>query len=274
MRNLLRFIVKHHFLILFLLIEIFSLFLLFSANPYQKVKFYNASHRLSGRISARVENFRDYFSLHYENRQLAEENSRLYNRLKSSYAIPLLDTMLISDSVTKRKFLFLNARVINNTVNKQFNFITLDKGYRGGVGPDMAVFSTEGIVGIVKSVSADYSSVLSLLNRDFTVSAKIKKNGYFGPLSWNGNSTQHAMLVDIPHHVDVAKGDTIVTSGFGGVFPEGLMIGVINSFRLKGGNYYEIRVELSTDFRRLDYVQVIRNLPKPEIDSLENAASQ
>jgi rod shape-determining protein MreC len=229
---------------------------------------------LSGRISAKVENIRDYFSLHYENRQLAEENSRLYNRLKSSYAIPLLDTLLTSDSVTRRKYLFLNARVINNTVNKQYNFITIDKGYRGGVGTDMAVFSAEGIVGIVKSVSADYSSVLSLLNRDFTVSAKIKKNGYFGPLSWNGNSTQHAMLVDIPHHVDVAEGDTIVTSGFGGVFPEGLMIGVIHSFRLKGGNYYEIRVELSTDFRRLDYVQVIRNLPKPEIDSLENASSQ
>jgi rod shape-determining protein MreC len=274
MRNLLRFIIKHHFLILFLLIEVFSLYLLFSANPYQRVKFYNASHRLSGRISARVENIRDYFSLHYENRQLAEENSRLYNRLKSSYAIPLLDTTFTSDSVSRRKFLYLNARVINNTVNKQFNFITLDKGYRGGVGPDMAVISSEGIVGIVKSVSAEYSSVLSLLNRDFTVSAKIKKNGYFGPLSWNGNATQNATLIDIPHHVDVAKGDTIVTSGFGGVFPEGLMIGVIRSFRLKGGNYFEIRVELSTDFRKLDYVQVIRNFAKSEIDSLENSASQ
>ena len=274
MSHLLRFIVKHHFLILFLLIEIFSLFLLFSANPYQKVKFYNASHRLSGKISARVENIRDYFSLHYENRQLAEENSRLYNRLKSSYAIPLLDTTFTSDSVARRKFFYLNSRVINNTVNKQYNFITLDKGYRGGVSPDMAVISAEGIVGIVKSVSEDYSSVLSLLNRDFTVSAKIKKNGYFGPLSWNGNSTQHATLIDIPHHVDLAKGDTIVTSGFGGVFPEGLMIGVISSFRLKGGNYYEIRVELSTDFRRLDYVQVIRNIARPEIDSLENASNQ
>jgi rod shape-determining protein MreC len=274
MRNLFRFIIKHHFLILFLLIETFSLFLLFSANPYQKVQFYNASHKFSGRISARVENIRDYFSLHYENRQLAEENSNLYNRLRSSFAITLSDSVSSLDSAAQRKYLFLNARVINNTINKQYNYITLDKGQRGGVRPEMAVISNNGIIGIVKSVSEDYASVLSLLNRDFTISAKIKKNGYFGPLSWNGNSIENATLIDIPHHVKISNGDTIVSSGFGGIFPEGLLIGIIDNFRLKGGNYYEIRVKLSNDFRKLNYVQVIGNLAKNEIDSLENAALQ
>jgi rod shape-determining protein MreC len=142
-----------------------------------------------------------------------------------------------------------------------------------GIGPDMAVISTDGIVGIVKSVSDNYASVLSLLNRDFTVSAKIKKNGYFGPLSWNGNTAEFATLVDIPHHVKISEGDTIITSGFGGVFPEGLMIGIIDHFRLKGGDYYEIRVRLSNDYRRLNYVQVVQNYAKNEIDSLENQAS-
>ena len=138
----------------------------------------------------------------------------------------------------------------------------------------MAVISSEGIVGIVKSVSANYASVLSVLNRDFTVSAKIKKNGYFGPLSWNGNSAGNATLTDIPHHVKITRGDTIVTSGFGGIFPEGYMIGIIDDFRLKGGNYYEITVRLSTDFRKLNYVQVIRNYAKTEIDSIENAVNR
>jgi rod shape-determining protein MreC len=271
MRNLLRFINQHHFLILFLLIESFSLFLLFSANPYQKVVFYNASHRLSGRISARMENIKDYFSIYYENRKLAEENSSLYNRLKSSYSLAISDS---ANSITHRKFLYLNTRVINNTVNKQYNYITLDKGSKGGIKPDMAVISSNGIVGIVKSVSENYASVLSVLNRDFTVSAKIRKNGYFGPLSWNGNSAENAMLVDIPHHVKINKGDTIVTSGFGGVFPEGFMIGLIDDFRLKGGNYYEINVKLSNDFRKLNYVQVIQNFARNEIDSLENVANQ
>jgi rod shape-determining protein MreC len=270
MRNLLRFIIQHHFLILFLLLESFSLFLLFGANPYQKVLFYSTSHKLSGRISTRTENIKDYFSLHNENHKLAEENARLYNRLKSSYSLATADSMYVGDSLIPRKFLYLTARVINNTVNKQYNYITLDKGSNGGIGPDMAVINSEGIVGIVKSVSANYSSVLSLLNRNFNVSAKIKKNGYFGPLNWNGNSAGSATLVDIPHHVRINKGDTIVTSGFGGIFPEGYLIGIIGDFRLKGGNYYEINVKLSTDFRKLNYVQVIRNYAKAEIDSVEN----
>jgi rod shape-determining protein MreC len=135
----------------------------------------------------------------------------------------------------------------------------------------MAVINSDGIVGVVKSVSESYSSVLSVLNRDFTVSAKIRKNGYFGPLTWSGSSSYYATLVDIPHHVKISEGDTIVTSGFGGVFPEGFLIGTISDFKLKGGNYYEIKVRLSNDFRKLNYVQVIRNYAKNEIDSLENA---
>jgi rod shape-determining protein MreC len=272
MRNLLRFIVQYHFLILFLLIETFSLFLLFSANPYQRVRFYNYSHAISGRMSTRIENIKDYLSLRNENRKLAEENARLYNRLGSSFTRATPDSVYIGDSLHIRTYLYLTARVVNNTVNKQFNYITLDKGRLNGIQPEMAVIGSEGIVGIVKSVSDNYASVLSAVNRDFTVSAKIKKNGYFGPLKWNGNNPEFATLVDIPHHVKIEAGDTVITSGFGGVFPEGYHIGIISDFRLKGGNYYEIKVKFSTDFRKLNYVQVIRNFAKSEMDSLENAS--
>jgi rod shape-determining protein MreC len=244
--------------------------LLFSSNPYQKVAFYNFSHKISGRTALKMSNVRDYLNLHKENRKLAEENSMLYNSLKSSYSV----SGFASDSVANRKYWYLPARVINNSVNKQFNYITLDRGSEAGIEPDMAVINTDGIVGIVKSVSENYSSVLSVLNRDFTVSAKIKKNGYFGPLTWSGSSSYNATLVDIPHHVKISEGDTIITSGFGGVFPEGYLIGTIDNFKLKGGNYYEIRVKLSNDYRKLDFVQVIRNYAKDEIDSLENVVSQ
>jgi rod shape-determining protein MreC len=274
MRNLLRFIFQHHFLILFILLESFSLYLLFSGNPYQKVRFYSFSHRLSGRLSTRIENVKDYFSLHDENRDLTEENSRLYNQLKSSYSLTRSDSTFLGDSTNRRKYLYFTAKVINNTVSKQYNFLTIDKGSSGGIVSDMAVISSYGIVGIVKSVSDNYASVMSVLNRDFIISAKIKNNGYFGPLSWNGNTSTNATLVDIPHHVKVSKGDTIVTSGYGGVFPEGYLIGTIESFRLKGGNYYEINVKLSNDFRKLNYVQVIKNLAKQEIDSIENSSYQ
>jgi rod shape-determining protein MreC len=274
MRNLVRFIIQHHFLILFLLIESFSLFLLFSANPYQKVRFYSASHKVSGRFSLKIENIRDYLSLHSENRKLAEENASLYNQLSASYYSIQPGTLFPGDSTNAGKYSFLTAKVINNTVNKQYNYITIDRGSRSGIQPEMAVISSEGVVGIIKGVSENYSSVLSLLNRDFTISAKIKKNGYFGPLSWNGNNTEYATLVDIPHHVVFEKGDTVVTSGFGGVFPEGFLIGIIEDSRLKGGNYFEIRIKLSSDFRKLSYLHVIKNDGKPEIDSLENTVVQ
>jgi rod shape-determining protein MreC len=274
MRSLIRVIIQYHFLILFLLVESLSLFIFFRSNPYQRVQFYKASHSLSGRISARVENFKDYFSLYAENQRLSEENTRLYNRLNSSFSHGSGSFLVSPDTNVSRKYLFLTARVINNKVNKQHNYITLDRGSKQGIEPDMAVISNRGIVGIVKSTSSDYAAVISLLNRDFVVSAKIKRNGYFGPLSWNGNSAEKATLVDIPHHVKVLKGDTIVTSGYGSIFPEGYMIGTIDHFRLKGGNYYEITVRLSNDFRNMSFVQVIKNLEKLEIDSLENSVSQ
>jgi rod shape-determining protein MreC len=274
MRNLLRFIIQYHFPILFLLIESFSLFLLINSNSYQRVRFYAISHGYISRISQRIENYKDYLSLRDENRKLAEENTQLYNKLKSSYRLGALDTVAVRDSVNAKKYLYINARVINNTVNKQFNYITLDKGLKNGIRPEMAVISSEGIVGTVKSVSDNYAAVLSLLNRNFIVSGKIKKNNYFGPVSWNGNLTGHVTMVDIPHHVKISKGDTIITSGYGGIFPEGYLIGVIDNYHLKGGNYYEISVRLSSDFRKLNSVQVIKNFTKPEIDSLENFVNQ
>jgi rod shape-determining protein MreC len=274
MRNLLRFIIQYHFLILFILIESFSLFLLFSANRYQKIVFYSASHKAFNRISSKISNIEDYFSLHQENQKLAEENARLHNKLKSSFRLNNPDITFVGDSLHSRKYLYLTARVINNSINKQFNYITLDRGSNDGIEPDMAVISNGSIIGIVKSVSDHHAAVISVLNRDFIVSGKIKKNGYFGPVSWNGNNISYVTMVDIPHHVNIIPGDTIVTSGFGGVFPEGYLIGLIDDFKLKGGNYYEIRVKLTSDFRRLNFVEVIKNYAKSEIDSLETIVKQ
>lgn len=274
MRNLFRFILRHHFLILFLCIESFSLYLLLQTNTYQKVRFYEASHQIYGRISYRMEDLKDYFSLYHENRTLVEENTRLYNRLKTSYGMAVDVNEVNIDSNQQRKFLYINAQVINNSVNKQFNYITINKGTNAGIGIDMAVINSDGVIGIVKSTSKNYAAVLSLLNRDFMISGKIKKYGYFGPMSWDGSSTDYLTMVDIPHHVRISKGDTIITSGFGGVFPEGCMIGTIENFRLKGGNYYEINVKISNDFRKLNEVQVISNLAKGEIDSIENDATK
>ena len=133
----------------------------------------------------------------------------------------------------------------------------------------MAVVSPNGIVGVVNGVSKRFSTVMSLLNTDLHISAKIKKNNYFGSLSWDGKNYREAILYEIPHHVPVSKGDTIITSGFSTIYPEGVLIGTIKDFEVKGGNFYEITVRLSTDFKNLTYVNLVSNLRKEEQIELE-----
>lgn len=271
MRKLLRFIIQYHFIILFLLIESLSLLLLFRTNSYQKFAFYKFSHSITSRLSSRISNLGDYFSLHQENRKLIEENTKLYNQLAGLHPEASSYAYSQSDSGLSDTYRYISARVVDNTVNNQYNYITINKGSRYQIEPDMAVICNEGIVGYTKAVSKNFTVILPALNLDFIISGKIKKNGYYGPVSWNGVNTNHLTLVDIPHHVSVSQGDTIITSGFGGTFPEGYLIGTIESFRLKGGNYYEINLRMSTDFRKIDNVQVIKYIDRQELDSLQNS---
>ena len=272
MRNLLRFIVRHNFIIIFILLEIFAFVLLFHSSKYHRARYVNFTYSLVGGFSKTFDNIRDYLSLREENRKLIEENNRLYNLLRSSYLTSAINTAPLNDTIYQRQYLYIDAKVINNSTNKQYNYITLNKGSNHGIEPEMAVVSDNGIIGIVKNVTDNYSSVLSLLNRKFKVNGKIKRNEYFGPLSWTGKGHRKALLTDIPHHVDIMIGDTIVTSGYSAIFPEGYMIGLASDFRLKGGNYYEITVSLAVDFKKLSNVQVVKNIFREEQIQLEKTS--
>jgi rod shape-determining protein MreC len=272
MRNLLRFILRHNFIIIFILLEILAFILLIRTNKFHRAKYVNFTYSIVGGISKTFVNIKEYISLKEENRKLIEENNRLYNLLESSYRIATFDNATLNETMYERKYLYIDARVINNSTNKQYNYITLNKGRDHGIEPDMAVVSDKGIVGIVKDVTNDYASVLSLLNRKFKVNGKIKRNEYFGPLSWTGKGHRKAILTDIPHHVDILIGDTIVTSGYSAIFPEGYMIGLVSDFKLKGGNYYEIKVDLAVDFKKLSNVQVVKNMFREEQIELEKTA--
>jgi len=272
MRNLLRFIIRHHFIILFILFETIAFFLLFQFNTFHNSKIVTLTNSVKGGFSRGFINIKEYVSLREENRKLIEENNKLYNLLKSSYRITSFESFNVNDSVYKRKYIYIDAKVINNSTNKQYNYITLNKGRSHGIEQDMAVLSNDGIVGIVKDVSDNYSSVISLLNRNFKVNAKIKRTGYFGPLLWTGKGHLKAILTDIPHHVKILVGDTVVTSGYSAIFPEGYMIGITSDYKLKGGNYYEITVDLAADFKNLSSVQVVKNLYKEEQIELEKSA--
>lgn len=271
MRNLLDFLLRIHFLILFVLIEVFSLILLVNNNNFQQASLVNFSRQISGRYYARTANLKQYFSLAEQNRKLAEENTRLMSILESKHKIESPSVEIISDTIHNQQYTYVPAQIINNSVNNRHNYLTLNRGYSHGIKPEMAVISQDGVVGIIKGVSKNYSTVISMLNLDYKISAKIKKNQYYGSLSWDGLNYRYVILNEIPLHADIQLGDTIVTSGFSSIYPEGLMIGTIRDFEEKSGSFYKISVLLSVDFKRLYHVYVVENLLREErIDLEEN----
>jgi len=160
---------------------------------------------------------------------------------------------------------YVSAKVVSSTVNKKQNYITINKGKKHGIEPEMGVIGPNGIVGIVVSTSNKYSTVLPIINPNSRVSVKLEKNDYFGSLSWESQNANQAFLSEIPGYVSVQKGDVIVTSGFSAIFPDGVPVGTINSFiKNQSTDFYEIVVDLYTDFYNLSYVYVITNSNKSE----------
>ena len=272
MRSLFNFLLRIHFLLLFILIEVFSFSLLVKRNSFHKARFVNLSKQIAGKIYTKSNNLKQYFSLVEENQRLAEENNRLLNIIESTYKSDEIFFRSVNDTILNQRYQYTPARIINNSINKKQNFLTLNKGSQQGLKPEMAVVADGSIVGVVKGVSKNYATVISLLNLDLRISSKIKKNGFFGSLYWDGKDYQTAILNEIPLHADIQVGDTIVTSGFSSIFPEGVLIGYIREFEEKSGSFYEIKVQLSTDFKRLDNVNVIGNLLQTERIELENQA--
>jgi rod shape-determining protein MreC len=167
------------------------------------------------------------------------------------------------------------AKVVNNSTNRRSNYLTLDRGSLQGVKPEMGVISPDGIVGIVKDVSEHYCSVISFLHKDSRISARVKKNGFIGSMVWEGYDARTGSLKDIAKHVKLAVGDTIVTSSFSAIFPEGVMIGKIGKLNSNTGvNFQEIDVRLSTPFSSLSHVYIVDNVMKEEQQQLEQEQKQ
>lgn len=198
------------------------------------------------------------------------ENAKLRSQLLTSYYQNNLTVNHINDTIYKQQYEYIPAGVVNNSVTKRNNYITLNRGSNHGITPQMGVISESGIVGIVMSVSPNYSTVLSLLNNNCKISAKVKKNGAFGSLVWDGDDPSIARLLDVNKHVPVATNDLVITSNYSTIFPEGIPIGKIYAHSLDAGdNFHTIKVELFTDFSTVSTVYVIRNLFKEEQQQLE-----
>ncbi|MDQ3395973.1 MAG: rod shape-determining protein MreC [Bacteroidota bacterium] len=269
MQKLFQFFYQFRAFFFFVILEVASGYLIIKNNRFQNAAFFNSSNEIAGNVLGSTNEVKSYFSLKDINESLVAENALLRSRLANTLEV---DTLGISfnDPSLKDQYHFLAAKVINNSTDRYNNYITIDKGSLQGVAPGMGIISPEGIVGKVKTVSLHYATVTSLLHSDGFVSSVIKKSGVFGSIKWEGKDARSASLKFVPRHIKVLEGDTITSSGFNSIYPGGIMIGLISEIDIKGNEaFYDIKVDLSTDFSKLGYVYVVQNTLKAERDSLE-----
>lgn len=272
MRNILVFIIRYHFLLLFVLLEFFSITLLVNSTYYQSSVILKAGSRITGRFYTGISNATDYLKLRTTNEHLAHENAMLRQMKGVSFLRNDTATFWVKDTLYQQQYKYIVAKVVLNTVGKRNNYIMLDKGSSSGIQKDMAVITSNGIVGTVVNVSENFSWVMSMLNKQTRISGRIKKNNQMGTVVWNGVDHLYGTLTDIPAHVKIAKGDTIVSSGFSYIFPADIMIGTISDYRVEqGDHFYTIPFKFSVDFNALQYVYVVRNLMKDQQQSLEES---
>lgn len=272
MRNLIFFIYKYYVFFLFFVLEVAAFIVIYRFNNYQKASFVNYTTGVTSSFYTAVSNTNEYFNLRSVNDSLQIENARLHAQLITSYYKNSFNATLVNDTVYKQQYEYIPAQVVSNSVTKRNNYITLNRGRLHGIEPEMGVISDNGIVGIVMNVSDHYCTVLSLLNNNCKISAKVEKNGAFGSLVWEGDDPKFAALKDVNKHVPLMVNDKIITSNFSTIFPEGIPIGKIYAHSLDAGdNFHRIKIELNTDFSTVSTVYVIRNLLKQEQQQLEEA---
>lgn len=276
MDNLINFIIKHGAWILFILLQALCIIMIYNDNPYQRSTLLSSGNQITGSIYKTANTVTGYFYLRSENKEILRKNVELEKevyRLRQALNKQELSSVVYDSTVTN-SFHQIFAEVIDNSVSKSHNYILLDKGSKDGIEKEMGVINQNGIVGIVSMVSENYSIAISLLNSKLHISCKIKGDGTIGSLTWQGGDPSFALLEELPRHTKFSPGDTIITSGFSAIFPEGIMVGTIDRSSTNKRDLNTVIVKLSTDFYRLKNVCVIGNERINEIRLLEKEAQK
>ncbi len=262
MRNLLAFLSRYRFFFLFLILEAISIIRVYQNDHYQHTRIFKSTNLFTGTIVQTYDNITSYLSLKKANEELAKENALLRNQLtKDTSYIRDLQGFPVPDS----NISYISAKVISNSVNKRNNYFMVNKGTDDGVQKDMGVINYDGVVGIITNVSKHFSSGMSILHKSSRISARIRKNNHMVSISWPGINYRTGLIEDIPKHVDVEKGDTIVTSGNSDIFPEGIMLGVVGKIYEEDNQLFKTAtIRFSVDYNNIYWVYIIDNHSKQE----------
>jgi rod shape-determining protein MreC len=277
MRNIILFIRRFFILFIFVVLQILSIAILVKYNRTYEAAFANNANEVIGSIDKQYNKVHEYFTLKKTNEQLAQQNEELLNLLKSEYGGADTASFYKTDSLLRdtlgrvQRFHFLKARVVNNSVGEENNFITISRGAKQGVKKDMGVMGPNGVVGRVMLVSDNYSIVMSLLNRNSKISARLKNDtSSNSSVDWDGKDPYFITLHNVSKSAKVKRGDTAVTSNFSTTFPQGLIVGTVYDIATDpSSNFYVVRLKTTTNFYNLQYVYLIENTQWAEQHSIE-----
>lgn len=269
MRKLLQVIAKYYIVLLFVVLELIGFLMLVRFNTFHQIAYLSWANEITGGVYTRVANISQHLSLVDKNQQLQAENAQLRQQLAQSYLQVENRFNPYVDTIYHQNYQYRSAQVIDNSLSGTHNYLMINQGKLGGITQQMGVINAQGIVGIVTDVSKHYGVVMSVLNTDFTLGVRLKGQAYFGILSWDAQRPTHVKLDNIQRFVQVNVGDTIETLGASGIFPEGIMVGVVSDIvPEEESNNWDITVKLSANIQQSKYVYVLENVFKPEIDSL------
>lgn len=274
MQQIIYFIRKFRYFLLFLLLETIAIIFTIQHHSYHTSKFVNSANEISGGLYSKINSINEFFHLKKENKLLIEENIRLKNYLeRKEINFDIKSTLIIDSSQYFQKYEFTEAKVINNNFSKRNNTLTINKGENHGLTSDLGVINSNGIIGVIENISSNFATVLSILNNNSSINVRLKNNNHFGTLIWNGRTHTTTQLIDIPRQAVIKVGDTIITGGKSAIFPEGINVGTIKDFIFENNQYKEINVLLFNDMSSIGYVQIIKNLQKAEQKKLEQNTS-
>lgn len=272
MRQIIYFIEKFRYFLLFIVLEIFAFIVIIQDYSYHQSKFVNSANFITGGFYNKVNSVNEFFHLKIDNQLLSEENARLKNLLEKRENVYAIDSFTVIDtSKYFQKYEYSVAKIINNNFSKRNNFLTINRGAKNGLAPDLGVINSKGIIGVIKNVSSNYATVLSILNNNSKINVRLKNSNHFGTLIWNGKDYSITQIIDIPRQAVFKAGDTIITGGKSAIFPEGILVGVVKDFKYEKNKYQQINVLLFNDMSSIGEVKIVKNLQKNEQITLEQS---
>ena len=275
MQQIIYFFQKFKYFLFFLLLELIAVSFIFNNLNFHKSKFVNSANIVTGGLYKTLSDYTEYLHLRSDNNILSDENTRLKNILERAISkSSMIDSIIVDSTKYMQKYIYTEAKIINNNYSKPFNFLTINKGKRQKIDKEMAVINSKGIIGITEKTSNNYTRVQSILSKNSNINARIKGNTFYGTLKWDGIDYNTVQLHDIERQAPIKIGDTLETGGKSTIFPEGIPIGTV--LKLSQGNTADnkIDIKLFNDMSNLRYVYIVKNLDKEEILSLENTQNE